>query len=47
MISLAKLIDGTAEEMETEELQQLYHQADADGDKLAMQLILKEMEKRK
>lgn len=47
MISLAQLVDGSAEDMPTEELKRLYQIADADGDALAVELIKKEMEKRK
>lgn len=46
MISLAQLIDGSADEMEIDELQRLYQIADSDGDALAVELIAKELEKR-
>ena len=47
MISLAQLVDGSAEEMTVKELQKLYQIADSDGDDMAMKLIVKELEKRK
>lgn len=47
MISLAQLVDGTADSMTVEQLKRLYQIADADGDALAMKLIAKELEKRK
>ena len=47
MISLAQLVDGSAEQMTVSELRRLYQIADADGDKLAAELILKELEDRK
>ena len=46
MISLAQLVDGSEKKMTVAELQRLYQIADADGDKLAMELINKELEKR-
>lgn len=46
MISLAQLVDGSAEDMPTEELKRLYQIADSDGDKLALELINRELEKR-
>lgn len=46
MISLAQLIDGSAENMTKSELQRLYQIADADGDAIAVELIVKELEKR-
>lgn len=47
MISLAQLIDGSADEMEIDELQRLYQIADSDGDLLAIELIVKLLEKKK
>ena len=47
MISLTQLVDGSAENMSKSELQRLYQIADADGDSLAIELILAELEKRK
>ena len=47
MISLAQLVDGSAENMTKSELRRLYQMADADGDTVAMELIVKELEKRK
>lgn len=47
MISLAQLVDGTADSMTVEQLKRLYQIADAGGDALAMKLIAKELEKRK
>jgi len=47
MISLAQLVDGSAEEMTVEQLKRLYQIADADGDALAMKLIVQELGKRK
>ena len=40
MISLAQLVDGSAENMSKSELQRLYQIADADGDSLAIELIV-------
>ena len=47
MISLSQLIDGSAEEMPTGELQRLYQIANSDGDSLALELIVSELEKKK
>ena len=47
MISLAQLVDGSADSMTVEQLKRLYQIADADGDVIAMELIIKELEKRK
>ena len=47
MISLAQLVDGSAEQMTVSELRRLYQIADSDGDTLAMELIVKELEKKK
>ena len=46
MISLAQLVDGSAEQMTVSELRRLYQIADADGDALAMKLIVCELEKK-
>lgn len=46
MISLAQLVDGTADSMTVEQLQRLYQIADSDGDALAVELIVKELGKR-
>ncbi len=46
MMSLAQLVDGSADSMTVEQLKRLYQIADADGDKQAAELILKELEKR-
>ena len=47
MISIAQLVDGSAEQLTVSELRRLYQIADSDGDKLAVELILKELEKKK
>lgn len=47
VISLAQLVDGSADSMTVEQLQRLYDIAVADGDALAMKLITKELEGRK
>ncbi|VUZ28496.1 Uncharacterised protein [Acetobacterium wieringae] len=47
VISLAQLVDGSADSMTVEQLQRLYDIAVADGDALAMKLIAKELEGRK
>ena len=47
MISLAQFVDGSAESLMVGELQRLYQIADADGDAIAVELIVKELEKRK
>lgn len=47
VISLAQLVDGSADNMTVEQLKRLYQIADADGDALAMKLITKELEDRK
>ena len=46
MISLAQFVDGSEESLTVGELQRLYQIADADGDALAIELILAELEKR-
>ena len=46
MISLAQFVDRSAESLTVGELQPLYQIADADGDSLAIELILAELEKR-
>ena len=46
MMNLAQLIDGSADEMTKSELRRLYQIADADGDALAMKLIVCELEKK-
>lgn len=46
MISLAQLIDESEENMPKSELKRLYQVADADGDALAVELIVKELGKR-
>lgn len=47
MISLAQLIDGSEGNLSVEALQKLYQIADSDGDKLAVELIVKLLEKKK
>ena len=47
MISIAQLVDGSAEQMSVSELRRLYQIADSDGDQLAVELIVKALEKKK
>ena len=47
MISLAQFVDGSEENLSIEALQKLYQIADSDGDKLAIELIVKLLEKKK
>lgn len=47
MMNIAQLVDGSADEMTKSELRRLYQIADADGDALAMELIVKALEKKK
>lgn len=47
MISLAQLVDGSADSMTVEQLKRLYQIADSDGDKLAIELIVELLEKKK
>ena len=47
MISLAQLVDGSADSMTVEQLKRLYQIADSDGDSLAIELIVSELEKKK
>lgn len=47
MISLAQLVDGSADSMTVEQLQRLYQIADSDGDSLSIELIVSELEKKK
>lgn len=47
MINLAQLLDWFADGITVEQLKELYQIADAAGDELAMQLLAKELEKRK
>lgn len=47
MMNLAQLVDGSADKMTKSELRRLYQIADADGDALAMELIVAELEKKK
>ncbi len=47
MLSLAQFVDGSAEEMSIEDLKKIYQIADSDGDSIAVELIVKELEKRK
>lgn len=46
MISLAQLFEWFPDDITVEKLNELYQIADADGDKLAMELINRELEKR-